>query len=246
MRLILAIQCFFALLFSGRVPARALPGEVEEERQRLARERDEARAEAERLRAEVEEKSKALAAAQEELAAAREALAAAEEKAARAAELEARLSEAQRSRAETEKRLGELRAEAEEARDKLKEARDAGALALLAWLQREGRLVDFLREDIDDYDDEQVGAAVRAIHKGCAKVLAEGFELEPVLDGEEEASVEVPAGFDPVAIQLSGAVKGDPPFRGTLMHRGWRVTRIDVPVPETVDPRVLAPAEVEL
>src|SRR5262245_56412530 len=45
-----------------------------------------------------------------------------------------------------------------------------GALQLLAMLQREGRLVDFLSEAIDDYDDATIGAAVRDIHKGCKKV----------------------------------------------------------------------------
>ena len=58
--------------------------------------------------------------------------------------------------------------------------------------------------------------------------------------------MEVAEGFDPVAIQLTGNVKGDPPFKGLLMHNGWRAGRVNVPVPETVDPHVLAPAEVEL
>ena len=36
-----------------------------------------------------------------------------------------------------------------------------GALALLALLQREGRLVDFLREPLDGYGDADIGAAAR-------------------------------------------------------------------------------------
>ncbi|MCA8926084.1 MAG: DUF2760 domain-containing protein [Planctomycetes bacterium] len=119
-------------------------------------------------------------------------------------------------------------------------------MALLGWLQREGRLIDFLRESIDDYEDDQVGAAVRAIHSGCRKVLDEALALQPILEGDENEPVTVPSGFDPVAISLSGNVKGDPPFKGTLMHHGWRTETVSVPVPETVDPRVLAPAEVEL
>src|SRR5690242_20660684 len=43
------------------------------------------------------------------------------------------------------------------------------AVQLLALLQREGRLLDFLGEPIDSFNDAQVGAAVRAIHKGCKK-----------------------------------------------------------------------------
>ena len=37
-------------------------------------------------------------------------------------------------------------------------------LRLLAILQREGRLLDFLLEDISSYQDAQIGVAVRDIH----------------------------------------------------------------------------------
>src|SRR5438105_3154014 len=72
-----------------------------------------------------------------------------------------------------------------------------GAVALLALFQREGRLVDFLKEDIADYPDDKIGAAVRAVHKGCRKVLAEHLALEPVLDAQEGGPVRVEKGFDP-------------------------------------------------
>src|SRR5262245_48893552 len=42
-------------------------------------------------------------------------------------------------------------------------------LRVLAVLQRDGRLIDFLEEDIDAYPDAQIGAAVRDIHRGCRK-----------------------------------------------------------------------------
>ncbi|MGV2334905.1 MAG UNVERIFIED_CONTAM: DUF2760 domain-containing protein [Planctomycetaceae bacterium] len=42
------------------------------------------------------------------------------------------------------------------------------AISLLATLQREGRLLDFLKEPIDAYSDAQIGAAVRDIHRDCA------------------------------------------------------------------------------
>ena len=44
--------------------------------------------------------------------------------------------------------------------------RGEAALRLLALLQQEGRLVDFLEEDLAPYSDVQVGSAVRAIHGG--------------------------------------------------------------------------------
>jgi hypothetical protein len=117
----------------------------------------------------------------------------------------------------------------------------------LALFQREGRLIDFLNEDIQGYDDAQVGAAVREIHRKCHDALREHLELEPVLSQEEGATVEVPPGFDPSAVQLTGNVTGQPPFRGTLLHRGWRVKQIKLaPPPEGQDPLVLQAAEVQL
>jgi len=121
------------------------------------------------------------------------------------------------------------------------------SLQILGLLQREGRLVDFLQEEIDQLDDDQIGAAVRAIHKGCRKVLAEHLKLEPIRSEKEGASLEVPEGFDPGEIRLIGNVKGSPPFSGVLKHHGWRVAEARLPsLPQGMDPRVLAPAEVEV
>lgn len=120
-------------------------------------------------------------------------------------------------------------------------------LRMLALLQREGRLVDFLLEDIDAYSNDQVGAAVRDIHRHCQHALEEHLILEPVLPHAEGDTVEVPAGFDPSAVQLTGNVTGQPPFRGALRHHGWRAKEIKLaPLPEGQDDLVLHPAEVEL
>ncbi|MBM3993925.1 MAG: DUF2760 domain-containing protein [Planctomycetes bacterium] len=120
-------------------------------------------------------------------------------------------------------------------------------ILLLTLMEREGRLVDFLLENIDGYDDQSLGAGVRKIHKDCQKVLKEHLEMEPVLKGEEQTPVTVPAGFDPSAVRLTGNVTGSPPFTGTLIHHGWRVTKIKVnQPPEGHDAFVLHPAEVEL
>ncbi|HTE54987.1 MAG TPA: DUF2760 domain-containing protein [Kofleriaceae bacterium] len=122
-----------------------------------------------------------------------------------------------------------------------------GALALLSLLQREGRLVDFLREGLDDFTDADIGAAVRDIHRGCRKVIEEHFVMEAVMPGEEEARVTVPVGFDPGEVRLVGKVSGQPPFKGTLRHHGWRVLEVKLPtLTDGVDRRVVAPAEVEI
>lgn len=121
------------------------------------------------------------------------------------------------------------------------------AVMLLAVLQREGRLIDFLREDIAAYSDEQVGAAARTIHASCRKVLDEHLPLEPVRAEEEGAKVAIQSGFDASTIRLTGKVSGKPPFRGILRHRGWRTRRVELPTdPEGQDPSIVAPAEVEI
>ena len=123
----------------------------------------------------------------------------------------------------------------------------AEPLWLLALLQREGRLLDFLLEDVQGYANEQIGAAVRDIHRNCQKAIKEHLVLEPVLAQAEGASVEVPVGFDPSAIRMTGNVAGQPPFRGTLQHHGWRVKELKLSKPpEGQDQFIVQPAEVEV
>jgi Domain of unknown function (DUF2760) len=121
-------------------------------------------------------------------------------------------------------------------------------LRVLAVLQRDGRLVDFLEEDIDAYTDSQIGAAVRDIHRGCRKSLRDYLTIEPVIDAAEEAKVSIPTDFDPAAIRLVGNVNGSPPFQGILKHHGWRVRSVHLPLLPVArdDSSVLSPAEVEI
>jgi hypothetical protein len=120
------------------------------------------------------------------------------------------------------------------------------ALRLLAVLQRDGRLLDFLGEDITDYEDAQIGAAVRDIHRDCKNAIEKYVDLAPVLDDPEGASTTVPAGFDPGKIRLTGNVKGQPPFRGTVAHKGWKAKEVRVPPADPGAEMIIAPAEVEL
>ena len=128
------------------------------------------------------------------------------------------------------------------------QASPQAAVQMLAVLQREGRLIDFLEEDLSQYEDAQIGAAVRNIHQGCKQALTEYVELNPIFKEEEGSQVSVPEGFDSKAIRLTGNIVGDPPFSGTLRHRGWRVAKVELPLPTTEQKKdwVLAPAEVEV
>lgn len=123
----------------------------------------------------------------------------------------------------------------------------AEPLWLLAILQREGRLLDFLLEDIQAYTNDQIGAAVRDIHRTSQKAIREHLELVPVMNHQEGDTVDVKPGFDPSAIRLTGNVAGQPPFKGSLRHHGWRVKAIKIAKPpEGQDEFVVQPAEVEI
>lgn len=123
----------------------------------------------------------------------------------------------------------------------------AEQIRLLGILQRDGRLLDFLSEDLTAYSDDQIGAAVRDIHRDCKQTLEKYVQLVPIIDKDEESTVDVPAGYDPAAIRVTGNVSGQPPYKGILAHRGWKARAVNLP--ETTgsgDGAVLAPAEVEI
>jgi uncharacterized protein DUF2760 len=120
------------------------------------------------------------------------------------------------------------------------------ATQLLTLFQRDGRLVDFLMEDLAGYADAQVGAAVRDVHSGCRKALTRYFTLQPVIDDEEGRPVTVERDADPARIKVIGNVTGSAPLRGILRHRGWESIRADLPPLPPTGATVVAPAEVEV
>jgi hypothetical protein len=114
-------------------------------------------------------------------------------------------------------------------------------------LQREGRFVDFVEQDVDGFTDADVGAAARVVHEGCRRALRAHGKLEPVRAEEEGAKVTLEAGFDASRVTLVGNVSGSPPFAGVVKHRGWVVRGFALPEPaEGRDPSVVAAAEIEL
>ncbi|MDB4944600.1 MAG: hypothetical protein JWP97_4134, partial [Labilithrix sp.] len=120
------------------------------------------------------------------------------------------------------------------------------ALQLLALLQREGRFVDFLEEDVASFADADIGAAARVVHAGCRKALREHVKLEPVRSEAEGARLTLPE-IDAAEVKLTGNVTGTGPFTGTLRHKGWRAREISLPTAIAGhDAHVLAQAEVEL
>ncbi|MFN7923620.1 MAG: DUF2760 domain-containing protein [Bryobacteraceae bacterium] len=125
-----------------------------------------------------------------------------------------------------------------------------GAVQLLGLLQREARLVDFLLEDISSYSDDQVGAAVRDVHKNCRTVLDRHLKLAPVVDGVEGAVTKVSSlginAKDQNLLKIVGKVPPDGKVdAGVLRHRGWRVEKVDLPGVKPGE-RVVTSAELEV
>ena len=126
------------------------------------------------------------------------------------------------------------------------------ALTLLAALQREARFVDFIKESLDGADEAAIGAAARGVHDRCAAVLERFFEIRPLSDAEEGASVELDgetAKNSARARFLGRAADANSEGRvvGRLVHAGWVATKATPPIwsgaPE--DAEVLAPMEIE-
>ncbi|MBT5706859.1 MAG: DUF2760 domain-containing protein [Verrucomicrobia bacterium] len=128
---------------------------------------------------------------------------------------------------------------------------EAQVVCLLASMQEKGRLIDFLMDDITAYEDAQVGAAARVVHQGCRAVLKEQFEILPVRSEAEGSAVTVPEERAHDDYRLTGNLKGQAPFTGTLVHKGWKTAAVKLPKP-MVDPAApnrlptIAPAEVEI
>jgi hypothetical protein len=122
------------------------------------------------------------------------------------------------------------------------------AVQMLALLQREGRFIDFALENLATYSDAQIGAAARDVHAGCRRVLERYVTLEAILPGREGEAVTVGQDqqIDPASFHLVGNVAGQPPFRGTLLHPGWRASRVQLPSLATTGRTIVAPAEIEL
>lgn len=119
-----------------------------------------------------------------------------------------------------------------------------GAVQMLAILQRDARLVDFLMEDISSYGDEQVGAAVRDVQSQARESLGRYLKLEPVIDAVEGTFTKT-EGLDAGHIKLIGNVpaSGKAPG-GLLRHKGWKAAKVELP--QTAPGAVLAPAELEI
>jgi hypothetical protein len=120
-----------------------------------------------------------------------------------------------------------------------------GALQLLSLLQREGRFVDFVQQDVAGFGDADIGAAARLVHEGCRRALRTHARVVSVRSEAEGSSVVLESASPDV--KLVGNVAGAAPYRGVLRHRGWRVEDLSLPtLLGSHDPKLVAAAELEL
>ncbi|MFO7913990.1 MAG: DUF2760 domain-containing protein [Desulfotignum sp.] len=120
-------------------------------------------------------------------------------------------------------------------------------LHTLSVLQREGRLLDFFDEDLKQYSDEQIGAAVRSIQQDCKQAVKKYIDPRPVVNATEGEPFTVAPGFDMNAITLVGNVTGEPPFEGIVKHPGWKAGKKEIPrLADIRDAAVITPAEIEI
>ncbi len=120
------------------------------------------------------------------------------------------------------------------------------AITLLAMLQREARFVDLVQEPLDQYSDDQVGAAARPCLSACRSALARVFDLGPLLAEAEGETVPVPADASPLRYQWAdGTTAGR--SSATLVHPGWQAGRCEIAhwTGSDADANVIAPAQIE-
>ena len=128
-----------------------------------------------------------------------------------------------------------------------KDEKNIDGVFLLSLFQKQGRLVDFLQQDIASFSNAEVGEAARVVHDGCARVLDDYFTLEAIRAEEEGALVSVDTDYNLSEITLTGNLRGSAPYRGELLHHGWKIC--DQHPPEQLDPKarfIVQPAEIEV
>jgi len=125
----------------------------------------------------------------------------------------------------------------------------AEVVTMLGVFQEKGRFIDFLMEDITPHSDAEVGSVARSVHQGCKAALHEHFGIEPVTAAAEGSEITVPPAYAADEFRLIGNLAGDPPFKGKLIHKGWKTTSVKLPRvlnPDAAHLPAIAPAQVEI
>jgi hypothetical protein len=111
--------------------------------------------------------------------------------------------------------------------EKQQETKDS-SLLLLSLMQREARLIDFLMEDITEYSNEQVGAAIRDVHKKASGILKRCYD--PIALVAQEGEVDLEVAYNAEVWDVSGKIPQAGSFKAEVIHSGWMAQKLELPV----------------
>ena len=79
------------------------------------------------------------------------------------------------------------------------------------------------------------------------KSSKENFTIEPIIDNDEGKTVILDKNLDSSSIRFVGNIPASRPDEAILRHKGWKVSKINLPTRNDVaDPNVIQAAEVEI
>ncbi|WDQ18473.1 DUF2760 domain-containing protein [Rhodopirellula sp. P2] len=129
--------------------------------------------------------------------------------------------------------------------DALRESGQSDAITLLAALQRDARLVDLIHENLDQYGDDQVGAAARPCLKQCRQTLDRLLGIVPLVEVSDGQVLPVDVSTSSARLRWVGESSGA--SQGKVVHHGWVATQVQLPAwsGSADDALVIAPAQVQ-
>jgi hypothetical protein len=106
---------------------------------------------------------------------------------------------------------------------------NSNILNFLIMLQEKARVLDFIKDDISVYSDEDVGRVARVVHQGLKEVINSNMSIKPIHSGDEGEIVNFSDSVDYIRHKFLGIGTKKPPFQGTIIHKGWEATKISIP-----------------
>lgn len=124
------------------------------------------------------------------------------------------------------------------------------AITLLAALQRDARLIDLIHEDLQQYQDAQVGAAARPCLKQCRETLQRFFAIEKLANGNEGDTISIENQASSTRYrwvdQSGNSHSQSDASQAKLVHAGWEASKSELPkwTGDSNDAMVIAPAQI--
>lgn len=120
------------------------------------------------------------------------------------------------------------------------------AITLLATLQRDARLIDLIYENLDQYQDAQVGAAARPCLKQCRQSLDRILKIEKLVAATENDVINVPSDASVARYRWIGESPASETGTAKLVHPGWQAASVQLPQwsGQAADAEIIAPAQV--